>query len=362
MLLTNCVQISRDPQSVKSRPHMPASIDAVTIVNEKATFQTCNSENKNYFQKNLLSLHPTFTKRNEQDWKRKIPIQCIQVAMEQFSGSYATCADGKLESKGVRRPCLSEEYVNFVYNAYHDVKDCFSLDPKRSFLQIFVESGFHINAYNRSGKDAGIGQFTKAGIDRVGHSLVNRVYQVISESSNPSCERIASLMGSLAPDSSAVKNRCSVLTIPENPYRSLVMHYLHTLKDQQVLKDEIQKIDPEFVDLIDIEIAGQLSFLPYNRGIDLTMDLLKEYFELRKKAGQTVTRDDLNLMQNLSDARRIMKEEPRKRQILEKAMDEGLLKKMSFAEFLVIKKQDYMSMISEARDYMNTRIGEGWCF
>ena len=352
--------MSREPQSVKSK--QPASVGAVTEINAKATFQSCTAPSKNYFQKKLLSLNPTFTIRNEQQWTKKIPIQCIQVAMEQFPGHYATCTNGARQSEGVKRPCLTEEYVNFVYNAYHDVKDCFNLDPKRSFLQIYVESGFHINAFNRGGNDAGIGQFTKAGIDHVGHSLINRVHQLVSESSNPSCERIASLMGSLAPDASEIKNRCSMLTVPENPYRSLVMHYLHTIKDQQVLKEELLKVDPEYADLIDVEIAGQLTYLPYNRGVNLTVDLLKEYLRLRKLAGQAVLKEDLNLMQNLSDARKIMREEPRKRKILENLMLEGRLKKLTFAEFLVIRRQDYMSMISEARDYMNTRIGEGWCY
>lgn len=351
--------MSREPQSVKTK--QPASVDAVALINEKATFQTCSTESKNYFQKNLLSLNPTFTTRNEHQWTRKIPIQCIQIAMEQFPGSYATCGNGKLQSKGVKRPCMTEEYVTFVYNAYHDVKDCFNLDPKRSFLQIYVESGFHINAFNRSGKDAGIGQFTKAGIDHVGHSLINRVHQLVSESSNPSCERIASLMGSLAPDASEVKNRCSMLTLPENPYRSLVMHYLHTLKDQQILKEKLLEIDPEYAELIDVEIASQLSYLPYNRGVDLTVDLLKEYLRLRKLAEQVVTKEDLNLMQNLSDARKILREEPRKRKILKDLMLEGRLKRLTFAEFLVIKNQEYMSMITEAGDYVYSRSGN-WCF
>ena len=51
---------------------------------------------------------------------------------------------------GQIKPCLSENYVHLAYNSFHDVMDCFSLDPKEFYLQIMIESGFHVNAINKT--------------------------------------------------------------------------------------------------------------------------------------------------------------------------------------------------------------------
>jgi len=328
--------------------------------NQSYAFEVCYSDKKNYLEKQILQSVPEeYLKPHDADWEKTIPMKCIQFAQKNFQGSFAYCeSQDDKPNPNAQRPCLSQNYVQLVYNAYHDVKNCFNLDPKRSFLQIMIESGFHINAINRTGFDAGISQFTKNGILRVmDKDILSKTKNQLLLSSSPSCSRIANVFDDLEKDAFSLQKRCSMMAVPQNPYRALVLHYLHTLRDQIFFKNEFIKSRPEIALLVDQDILEQFVYLAYNRGINGTLKLIDGYVADRKKMNRPIQKADLDLFKNLSEARKIMRAEPEKKEILKKAK----IKNLTLAEYAIIHDKTYLATMAEARDFVRAKLGED-CF
>lgn len=334
------------------------NIDRSVASTSQAQFKTCSDPQYNYLEKQIEKLPFEFLKHNESDWTKTIPIACIQFAQKNFRGSFAYCqSEEDKPTLGAPRPCLTENYTRLVYNAYHDVKNCFNLDPKSSFLQIMIESGFHINAINRTGFDAGITQFTKNGILRVmDRDIINKTSQILLESSNPACARISGAFRELQSDAFKIERRCAMMALPQNPYRALVLHYLHTLRDQNDLK-RLLSSRVEVAPLLNENIVEHLVYMAYNRGIQGTLRLIDGYVANRKKVSATITAEDLDLWKNLSRARSILKNDPEKRAILKNAK----IKKLSFAEYAMIYEQNYLGAMAEASELIKAHFGDQ-CF
>ena len=348
LFLIQCVQKNPTTQVTTSRNIASAPID----------FPVCDNKKTNYLEPQLQKLSFEYLKKEENGWTRSIPLACIQFAQKNFRGSFAYCQhENDKPVVGAPKPCLSENYTKYVYNAYHDVANCFNVDPKSSFLQIMIESGFHINAINKTGFDAGITQFTKNGILRVmDRNIATKTSQILLESSNPACERISSVFREIQSDAFKIERRCSMIVLPQNPYRALVFHYLHTMRDQNDLK-RVLADRTEINTVMTDEILIQLVYMAYNRGITGTLKLLDGYVASRKKVNVTITSEDLDLWKNLSRARKILKDEPEKRALLKSAK----IKKLSFAEYAMINDQNYLGAMAEASDLVRSRLGNQ-CF
>ena len=317
-------------------------------------YQVCQSQQKLYLEDQINELSQNLFLIHDNEWEKKIPIQCIYFAQLNFKGNYATCENENSKPKvGALKPCLTESYTRLVYNAYHDVKDCFGLDPKSSFLQIMIESGFHINAINKTGFDAGASQFTKNGIKHV-MPLIQRTRQVLLESSKSSCSRIASAVGQLNPDAAEIKYRCSMIALPKNPYRSFLMHYLHAMKDQMFLKSQLAIRFPELSGILTNEQIEQLMYFTYNRGVEGTLRLIQGYLYNRKTMGVEVQKDDFILWQNLADIRAFLKQHPD----IKRNINKYKFKKLTFAEYALIQNQTYMANMTEARDLVRSYYGD----
>jgi len=353
LFLIQCVQKERRPTAVENK-------NSSYMVAEKINYEICKNPQKNYLEQQILEkVLPTYLQNHEADWEKKIPIKCVRFAQKNFKGSYAYC-DTEHDRPVVTapRPCLTESYTTLIYNAYHDVKNCFNLDPRGSFLQIMIESGFHLNAINKTGFDAGISQFTKNGILRVlDTNLMRKTREQLLITSSPSCQRVSNVFDDLQKESSGVDQRCSMMSVPQNPYRSLVLHYLHTLKDQIFFKTEFLSRRPEISNVVDQEILEQFVYMAYNRGITGTLRLIDGYIMSRKKVNHQITKADLNLIQNLSSARKILKNDSDKRKILKKSR----IKNLNFAEYAMIHDQTYLLTMAEARDFVKVYLGEE-CF
>ncbi len=347
LFLIQCVQKERRPA-------------AEILVPQKINYEICHSSSKNYLEQQILEKVPrAYLENHESDWQQKISIKCIQFAQKNFHGSYAYC-DSPTDKPIVTstRPCLSENYTTLVYNAYNDVKNCFNLDPRRSFLQIMIESGFHINAINKTGFDAGISQFTKNGILRVLDSnILRNTREQLMISSSPSCQRISNVFDDLQKDASGINQRCSMMSVPQNPYRALVMHYLHTLKDQIFFKSQFLSNRPAISSVVDQDILEQFVYMAYNRGINGTLKLIDGYIANRNKVNHVITKADLNLIQNLSAARKILKDDPDKKEQIKKLK----FKNLSFAEYALANDQNYLLTMAEARDFVKSKMGDE-CF
>lgn len=357
--LIHCVQKTPMMESVRA----PASLELPRekINAEKINYEICHNDRKNYLEKQIIEKVPqTYLENHENDWEQKIPVKCIQFAQKNFRGSYAICDSpiGKPVVTSVR-PCLSQNYTNLIYNAYHDVKNCFNLDPRSSYLQIMIESGFHLNAINNTGFDAGISQFTKNGILRVlDTNLLQKTREQLMITSSPSCQRISNVFDDLQKESADINQRCSMMSVPQNPYRALVLHYLHTLKDQIYFKSKFLLNRPEISAVIDQNILEQFVYMAYNRGITGTLRLIDGYVQSRKKVNHQITKSDLDLIQNLSQARKILKADPKKKQFLRKAKK---IKNLSLAEYAMIHDQTYLLTMAEARDFVKSKMGNE-CF
>ncbi|MBC7754495.1 MAG: hypothetical protein H7Z71_09680 [Moraxellaceae bacterium] len=348
LFLIQCVQKNPITQIPTARNIASAPLD----------FPVCDNKKTNYLEPQLQKLSFEYLKKDENRWTRSIPLACIQFAQKNFRGSFAYCQhENDKPVVGAPRPCLSENYTKYVYNAYHDVANCFNVDPKSSFLQIMIESGFHINAINKTGFDAGITQFTKNGILRVmDRNIAAKTSQILLESSNPACERISSVFREIQSDAFKIERRCSMIVLPQNPYRALVFHYLHTMRDQNDLK-RLLADRAEINMVMTDEILIQLVYMAYNRGITGTLKLLDGYVASRKKVNVTITTEDLDLWKNLSRARKILKDEPHKRVLLKSAK----IKKLSFAEYAMIHDQNYLGAMAEASELVKSRLGNQ-CF
>ncbi len=355
--LVHCAQ-----QPVNENVRKISSIDKVASFEKNQqnyAYEACRSQSRLYLEDQILRMPEEYTQDHTNEWSQSIPLRCIQFAQRNFVGNFAKCenADSKPNPLALR-PCLTENYVYLAYNAYHDVMDCFNLNPQDFFLQIMIESGFHINAINRNGYDSGMAQFTKSGIQRVSENdRIERTRRVLLESSRPSCQRIASTVGAFDNTSMSIEKRCSMIVLPQNPYRGMLYNYLHTMLDQIDISKQLESEfvnDPALQNIITPKIKRQLVYLAYNRGLTGMKRLLLGYIENRKAMSQVLTEQLLDLDQNLNRVKNILSIEPNKREQLLKAK----IKKLSFAEYAVIHNANYVADMIAAQDYVRRYLGD----
>lgn len=350
LVLTSCAHEN------KENLREPASTISTTnnLINREIKYENCSASHKFYLEEKMQQMPAEYFVIDKNSTQEKIPLQCIQLAQRSFVGHFAVCDDEEAKPKiSVVRPCMTEKYVNLSYNAYHDVMDCFNLDPREMFYQIMIESGFHINAINKTGFDSGISQFTANGIKRVtANNLVERTRRALLESSRPSCQRISSIMGSFSVDAFSVKKRCSMISLPKNPYRAMMFSYLHTMLDRITLDEHLAQM-PEIYEALTERIRRQLLYVSYNRGMTGLLRLLRGYIESRQQFAYRITEADLDLNKNLSRVKSILSLEPEKRQILQKSK----VRNLSFAEYAVINNAVYLSDMSAAREYVERYYG-----
>jgi len=355
--LIQCVhQNLENKRSISSLPRDVATLQPSQIREE---FQVCRSSSRLYLEEDILQMPIEYIRPHDQDWRSAIPMKCIQFAQKNFRGRFANCEGEEARpTADALKPCMNESYVTLVYNAYHDVMDCFNLDPKDFFLQIMIESGFHINAINKTGFDSGLAQFTANGILKVtANNRIERARRLMLESSRPSCQRISSTIGEFDITFYTPDKRCSMIALPKNPYRGMFFNYIHTMLDQIEMESMLERELAAFKQLKTIftdRIKRQLVYLAYNRGMMGVSRLLQGYLQNRQRASQILTETDFDLNQNLERAKAIMRLDPEKKKILKRAK----IKKLTFAEYAVINNASYVSEMVGAQDYVRHHLGE----
>lgn len=200
--------------------------------------KTCGAD-RNYLSK-IFNGMPDWMKEVRNPFpEAHVGRECVALVMRTFlssgqkfqSSSFAHCASStSAPVRGVKIPCVTEDYVNTTYNALVDVSDCLNIPQADLVVKLSNESGLHINTYGPQG-DAGIGQLTGYAIGAVlepywkeGGNITVRDYYVqqMKNSSKESCKRIMSSPMITAKVSLAMGNRCSLMNPPENPYRNLL--------------------------------------------------------------------------------------------------------------------------------------------
>ena len=354
--MVHCAQKLRNEEIQIDRSISSLSKGELT---SRYAFEQCRSDRKMYLEDQILRMPVEYTEDHSEQWRQFLPLKCIQFALTNYHGNFARCESENSKPKPTAfRPCLTENYVRLSYNAYHDVMDCFNLDPKEFFLQIMIESGFHVNAFNKTGFDSGVAQFTGNGIKRIATAnRIERTSRILLESSRHSCQRIASIVGSFDITTFAIEKRCSMISLPKNPYRGMLFNYIHTMLDQIDLR---RQLDDELSNLSTIQsaltekIKRQLVFLAYNRGMTGIKRLLEGYIENRKEMNLIPSESDLDLNQNLARVKKVLNLDFKKRELLKKSK----IKKLSFAEYAVIYKATYVADMVDAQDYVRRFLGD----
>ena len=333
----------------------PASLKSGNTL-QRYAFEKCRSNSRLYLEDDILKMPEEYYRAHDADWTQKIPISCIQFAQRNYSGHFASCEnETSRPTTNALRPCMTENYVRLTYNAYHDVMDCFNLNPKDFFLQILIESGFHVNAINKTGFDSGMAQFTSNGIKKVtANNLVTRTQEMLLGSSRPSCARISSVVKTLDSDAFETKNRCSMISLPSNPYRAMLLNYLHTMLDQIAISKLISQTKP-LEAVANEKIKRHLVYLAYNRGIKGTNDLLNGYILSRQNVNHSIVSDDFELDKNLTRVKAILRLDAGKRKQLRQAKK---IKNLSFAEYAVIQGATYVSDMTAAHDQVQRYLSD----
>lgn len=129
---------------------------------------------------------------------------------------------------GAAHPCVSENYVNVVYNFFGDVTSCFEIPQKEFLPKLFAESGFHLNAMSAA-FDAGIGQLSPVEIQQANASFESFKARAASSDAE-ACKRLHPYLSKVQA-LPAGENACGLMMPPQNPLRNLV--YLAIKYDQQ---------------------------------------------------------------------------------------------------------------------------------
>ena len=143
-----------------------------------------------------------------------------------------------------------------------------------------------------------------------------------------------------------------MISLPKNPYRGMLFNYLHSMLDEVSLQSALSGI-PEIQAALTPKIKNQLVFLAYNKGISGVYKLLKAYAATRSSFHHVITESDLDLNKNLSLVQKILRLEPEKRALLKRSR----VRKLTFAEYAVIRGAGYLSNIATARDYVQRTLG-----
>lgn len=205
------------------------------------------------------------------------------------------------------KACVTEPYVNLVYNSLVDVADCLDVPAKFMAPKLSNESGLHVNAFGLV-NDGGIGQFTKQALDDVVQNYDNFKGRITS-STKESCKRLRSIPGAVPKNSADIitadANRCHSIAVPPNPLRSLVYYgvFYHATKrnSDNAYNRATDPKDPNFqstaslmqqagVSNLDQDKIRQMMFvMGYNAGPSRPPSILREWLKYRIEQAKLCT-------------------------------------------------------------------------
>ena len=159
---------------------------------------------------------------------------------------FATCSSlGSVPILGSKGPCITEAYVNVLYNLYGDVTSCLGLPQREMLPRVLSGSGFHMN-WMGPGLQIGLARLTEPMI-----GAANAKFQVykdrVLESEAESCKRLRPYVKDLEkftwqsglPGAGA----CALLMPPANPLLNLfymAIHFEATSRDIIALNEQYQ--------------------------------------------------------------------------------------------------------------------------
>lgn len=228
--------------------------------NEKLETVTSCGPERNYFLKTLNQLPADYRQTRQQVQRAQIPRACVSFIMQNFidarktkSTVYGHCSTAAgqpqrgVDGNGSFMPCVTETYVNSVYNSLVDVADCLNIPIRELMPKLANESGLHINTLGPDA-DGGIGQLTRSALASVymryenipeRESTLDYYIREMSRSKKKSCQRIIAQKSAYQVDIPKgmklcqtheedancfkpwmVQSRCEFMTAPDNPLRN----------------------------------------------------------------------------------------------------------------------------------------------
>lgn len=275
------------------------------------------------------------------------------------------------------KACVTEDYVNLVYNSLIDVSDCLDVPPKFIAPKLSNESGLHVNAFGLV-NDGGIGQFTDQALADVAQNY-DGYKSKITGSEKESCKRLRSIPGVIPASSKDIlsgdANRCHAISTPPNPLRSLVYYgiFYHSTKRNAVqsFNKSVDSKDPNFksaevlmkeagISDFDAEKIKEMLFvMAYNSGPGRPAVFFREWLKYRLETinKYPITKADFN-----------MAYWPEKAQFKEKAGSDRVTamnkkgKPLTLAEYLFAYKDSiYIAAVKAQARALDKGLGEGTC-
>lgn len=343
--------------------------DLASTSTDFETPESCGPE-RNYLQKDLAQISDAFRTTRKEIPAGQAPRQCVTYIMKNFmplttpmsfrsqcrdeKGNALSSPIRKFGDKGFESPCVTETYVNSVYNAMIDVADCFNVPMKELLPKLFNESGLHINSLG-GGFDAGVGQLTSGALKQDVFERFNGeeknpsgfewYVNEMKKSDKASCKRIVAVpvaytfnipkgqklcsTEAAATDPTCYKvwdssNRCEFIAPPANPLRNVLtmaMLYRNNLRNvtgvnfsagQDVMNGEpftagmkfggyfskgdyVERFRRLGATHADQEVIKQMFMgLGFNAGISAPREFLNDYLKQREDSGIKLSDSDVN--------------------------------------------------------------------
>lgn len=310
--------------------------------------------------------------------KEKRPVKTL-AEYKQDPSIFSKCdkdPNGVPERYGYKA-CVTEDYVNLVYNSLIDVSDCLNVPPKFIAPKLSNESGLHVNAFGLV-NDGGIGQFTNQALEDVKQNFPDFKSRIMG-SSKESCKRLRSFPGVIPSSSkeilSADENRCHAITTPPNPLRSLIYYgiFFHATKrnadgaynkskdskDDNFKSIEALMKEAKISDFDSKKIQDMLFVMAYNAGPGRPATIYREWLKYRidtlKKYPIKKADFDMNYW---PEADQIKEKAGEARAKLVKKGD----KPLTFAEYLFAYKDSlYIALVKAQARKLDKGLGAGTC-
>ncbi|MES3039413.1 MAG: hypothetical protein V4736_16005 [Bdellovibrionota bacterium] len=245
-----------------------------------------------------LLIEPTLTKvpdtfRLPRTEEATLPKQCVNYILREGGFTFAKCETRSSQptyyGMGTDfKACVTPDYFHTVYNTYTDIMDCLDLDPKLLLPKLYIESGLHINSFNRFGFDSGIGQLTTPAIaDVLADGFDIRTKRVI-DSPKESCKRVAAIPGIFNVVPADKAHRCEFIDAGINPARNILFtgFYVQVLRKRvkyHMKQSEIQaKLNEAGItNATEDHLASIMAILGYNVGPSTAVSYLEAYLDSR---------------------------------------------------------------------------------
>ncbi len=168
-----------------------------------------------------------------------LPPACVLASLESTPDhvyKFGVCDDGtgKIRTKNVEKPCISESYHFLAYLSYLEAMTCLGIDPREMFGLLNLESNFQTNIGSFSGA-WGVGQLTGVAV-----ATTNQFKRLAPYAQRKECEPLKRYFEAPMSD----KNACEWIGVPENPARNFLYAGITYLTFKKLAAVEVAKALP----------------------------------------------------------------------------------------------------------------------